>query len=537
MTRTWRFLLVLLVWLSAWGCGPNSDGTDSNSDGANAEDTFFDGQQLLDATEEWDERAADLPSESMEDLIEPTDVVEDELDFVGTPVTLSVVPFETWQRAPVNVLFDCDMGSTQEPAVATVKYSTNGSDFYLATPLLPYSKPDSLTDLTSGSHRFVWDSMVDVQTDTDAWVQVTLLLATNQTISTIEGPFSLRNRQNRDRVLLVTSSINGNSDLRAVRFSHQDGLSWDGVTHEVGVSPVRVFFDVPGRRAVTLNDANQTLTFVFVDEDGTVTVEETIELGINAKDGFYSEDGSMLYLLVYNSQPDAGTYAWEVNPHTGLPLPGTAPQKIAFHYVAPDMVPLPNNEGYATVEGSQKDPRGAMFVSLVGFDGSVGSQVYFASEGSIPMGIALSPDGDHLTVIYYNFFGEGDAAVAFRLEDGQLVLVNSVALTDPDDLEYSSDGQTVVVSEAQGNKVTALNLSATGELSKEGSFGLGLATSLASTRWGPDQDLFFVATVSASTGGSGVGLFRVEGGTLQSEGAFEMGVDSDLIPHDVAIQP
>lgn len=475
--------------------------------------------------------------DATQDLIEPTDGVEDEADFVGTPVDLSVVPFETWQRAPVNVIFDCEMGSDQEPASVSVKFSTNGTDFYLATPLLPYSKPDSLIGLTSGSHRFVWDSMADVQTDTDAWVQVTLLLATNQSISVIEGPFSLQNRQNRDRVLLATSSINGNSDLRAMRFSHQDGLSWDGVTHEVGVSPVRVFFDVPGRRAVTLNDANQTLTFVFVDEDGAVTVEETIELGINANDGFYSEDGSMLYLLVYNSQPEAGTYAWEVNPHTGRPLPGTQPEMIAFHYVAQDMAPLPNNQGYATVEGSQNDPKGDMFVSLVGFDGSIRSQAYFAPEGSIPMGIALSPNGDHLTVIYYNFYGDGDAAVGFRVEDGQLVLVNSVALTDPDDLEYSSDGQTVVVSEAQGNKVTALTVGGNGELSKEGSFGLGLATSLASTRWGPDQDLFFVATVSASTGESGMGLFRVEGGALKSEGTFAMGVDIDLIPQDVAIQP
>jgi hypothetical protein len=231
-------------------------------------------------------------------------------------------------------------------------------------------------------------------------------------------------------------------------------------------------------------------------------------------------------------------YALDLDPTTSQPLPGGKMHFLSYHYVAGDIALLPNNWGYAVIASSKQDPKGALVLQSWTIDGQQAGELFFAPDGSTAVGVAASPDGG-IAAVYSNLFGEGDKAVFAQVSNGgDLQMLGEVELNDPDDIEFAGvDSQHVVVSEAYGNKVTLLDTLGHTGLQKVQSVSLGLATSIASPVYGPDSDYFMVASVSAGTGESGIGLVWFDGSSISLEETFSFGNGNDVIPSAVAIQP
>ncbi len=456
-----------------------------------------------------------------------------------TPAGLSVLGPLEWQRARVTIFFDCQLPQSQEPAELTVYFSPDGSSFFEATSADEWASGPSVF---SGSHRFVWDSMADVTDDLDAVrIQVQLRLDGGETLASMTKPFPLMNRPDRDRTLLVSHYMDQSNTVRPLRFQDAAGLSPDGPLLTVGAKPVRIIMDDAGKVAVVFNDGDQSLDFLAISKTGEVASLGNRSFGPNFADGFYTADGSSLYLLNYDSQPGAGVYRLDTDPHTRVPEEGAEPVLVFEHYVASRMVSLPDDSGYATVSSSKSDPRGSLIFQVVSFQGQLLAEHYFSPDGSLARGLAVTVhDGGLLALVsYFNLFGEPDQVALLHIDGSfQIRWVQSLVVSDPEDVLFTSDGWNAVVSEGEGNRVAGLKI--TPEplgLQVIDRVVLGLALTMSSCRYGPKADQFFVSTIGASTGESGLGVVTLQDGVLTKHSTYVLGTGIDVIPAGVAIQP
>jgi hypothetical protein len=455
-----------------------------------------------------------------------------------TPAGLSVAGPLEW-RALVTIFFDCQLPQAQEPAELVVYFSPDGSSFFEATAASDLSSGSSVF---SGSHRFVWDSMADVTEDLDAVrIQVQLRLKGGETLASMTKPFPLMNRLDRDRTLLVSHYLDQSNTVRPLRFQHAGGLVPDGPLLTVGTKPVRIVMDDAGKVAVVFNDGDQSLDFLAISKTGEVVSIGNRSFGQNFADGFYTPDGSGLYLLNYNSQPGAGVYRLDTHAHTRSPEESAEPVLVFEHYVASRIVSLPDGSGYATVSSSKSDPRGSLIFQVVSFQGQLLAEQYFSPDGSLARGLAVTAYGGGMLALvsYFNLFGEPDQVVLFHIDEAfQITLVQSLAVSDPEDVLFTSDGWHAVVSEGEGNRVAGLKI--TPEplgVQVIDRVVLGLALTMGSCRYGADADRFFVSTIGASTGESGLGVVTLQDGVLTKHSTYVLGTGIDVIPAGVAIQP
>ena len=555
-----RLSLVVLVVLAVscgGGNGGSSDaggepGIDLVTDGDGA--VFEDGRSVkTDGTTPDD--GVGIPDQSAPDVFPPDDVIgEDspELDDAvipdslldsastdtgkpdtGTPGgSLSVAAPTQWQRGPVTLLVTLDGEGT---FAGEVEFAVGQSALQAATPMTGFS--DDLNAMTAGTWRFVWNSMVDVGEDVDEVSVVVTATSGDMVLHAEAAPFPLRNDPARDRIALITSSINGNNKVRRLVFSHGAGFSFDGNVIEVGESPVDVAFHPGGISAVTLDQGSDSMTFFAIGDDGSAVISGAVSAdGHNLERARFALDGSGLYLMDYNSIPGAGLFLLELDPHTGLPGPGAGLQMLSEHKGAQAFDLFPNNGGYAVL--STVPGLGGLVLSLHGSDGTLIVKQEFGPEGSLPRSVAISHYGDILLTAHGNLFGEIEAVTLFTYyPDGALEQMGQVEVADPEEVEFAADGMSAVVSEAWDNKVTLVQVGGGIALSKKNSVKVDLATRIASPRWGPDADRFFVATVSATTGESGLAVVSYAGNSISLDETFSLGGGNDVIPGSVDVQP
>jgi len=471
-----------------------------------------------------------------DDLTSPDDIPAEEAvepDEKSSKADLALLGPAQWQRGPVTLMLVLDPG-TEGPFDCSVEYSMNGNGWTPATSMAGFG--DDLVGVPGGTRRFVWDSMADTEDESDAVLRSTCTAQDTVLLAESAG-FPLRNAPGRDRVVLITSAINGNNKVRRLDFAHGEGLSYDGKVYEVGSAPVDVAFHPGGVSAATLNQEAETITFFAVAEQGDAEMATTISsTGLNFEKARFAHDGSGLYLLNYDSTPKAGMYRLELDPHSGLPAGGASPVLLSPHFTGQAFDLLPANGGYAVLAGIQGLE--GLELELRTAEGATLADLEFAPEGSLARALAVSPYGDLILTAHANLFGETEAVVLFTLDDNfQVELMGQVEVVDPDDLEFAGDGISAVVSEAWENRATLVRVGGGIALSDLGSVKVDLATSIASPAVGPDAGRFFVATVSATTGESGLTEIFVDGNTLVKEEFFSLGNGNDVIPRAVAIQP
>jgi len=543
MTTRW---IVGVLALMVAGCGADENrGPAGDPDqfqlADNSGDTWTDSDPAPDAlvdTLNEDHRTDLTPGDDTTDsLPDDTDisVPPDQL----TPAGLSVEGPLEWQRAQVTIFFDCQLPETQEPAELAVYYSPDGFSFVPATGADNMNPGSSVL---SGSHRFVWDSMADVTEDLDnVQVQVQLKLKGGEILASMTKPFALMNRLDRDRTLLVSHYLGETNTVRPLRFQHGVGLSTHGPLLTVGEKPVRILMDDAGKVAVVFNDGDPSLDFLAMSKTGEVVSLGNRSFGLSFSDGFYTPDGSGLYLLNYNSQPGAGVYRLDTHPHTRLPVDAAEPVLIFEHYVASRIASLPGDLGYATVSSTLDDPRGDLVFQLVSLDGELLGEHHFSPEGSLARGLAVTAhEGGMLALVsYFNLFGEPAQVVLFHIDESfQISLAQALGVSDPEDVLFTSDGWHAVVSEGEGNRVAGLKI--TPEplgVQVIDRVVLGLALTMGSCRYGPDADRFFVSTIGASSGESGLGIVTLQDGMLAKHPTHVLGTGFDVIPAGIAIQP
>jgi DNA-binding beta-propeller fold protein YncE len=469
---------------------------------------------------------------------EPEDVAQPPADIVAPPdLEVTLLGPDSWQRGPVVFPWDVDFGAYPLSCVVRFEFSADGAPFKPAAALTGYG--DALAADGAGPFRFVWDSMADLQKDSPmVVVRMTVSREGEDVGSAVTDPFPLRNDPAMDRTLLITSSINGNDKVRPLRFSSVGGLSFDGTLFTVGEAPGKAVFSPNGKAAVVLCQGTKTLEWFTVTEDGVVAPALVLSVpDHNFEGALFDRDGASVLLVDLNSTATAGIHRLEVDPWTGLPEPATVPLFLSKHHVAQAAALLPDNEGYVVVSGKAV---GEMYAQLQALtpEGDIVDTLTVGPEGSFARDVAVSPQGDTVALTYYNLFGEGDRVVTFlRHDDGTLEEVGSVAANDPDSVAFVSDGLSFVVSEAYGNKVRLLGIGGGIALSELASVKLGFAETIATPAWGPDVDTFFVTSVSASTGESGVGRVSVSGSSLVLEEVLSLGGGNDVIPDGLGIQP
>ena len=252
----------------------------------------------------------------------------------------------------------------------------------------------------------------------------------------------------------------------------------------------------------------------------------------------FAGDGADLYVVHSNPGPEGGVYRVPIRPVQGSAAADQQLEQIHHQFQASDLEILPKGRGLALVAA---DPTGEMqgiHLAILSRDGAVLGTLGIGPEGSAPRSVAASPDGQWLLVSYFNFFGAGDRIVLVSLDDAGIpLLVNDVAVGDPEEPAWTGDSLTALITEAMDNKVTGLAMDG-GTVAKGSSFTIGLPERVAHTTWGPDRDRFLVTTVSGTTGQSGLAVVEIgAGGQVTNTGTYELGTGNDKIPGDVAIQP
>lgn len=556
MKHGWLATLATGLVLALSGCsGTTADSTDT---GPNEDVLFEDSQEsdasrqpldLLGELSDKELEESDLPSTDILADVQANDVVGDnvqepdaEQDIPAGTSSLDIKGPTSWQRGPVSVFADCVIAPAHVPATLSLNYSLDGEHFYPATRMeVPGEDP---TDVSTGTVRLVWDSLADTQTDVDAaQLQVVLSLGGDGgVLAAMTGPFYLGNRLNRDRTVLVSHYFGAEGMVRPLLFSHDTGLSLHGNPMVVGPRPIRFVMDPSGKAAVLMDDEEYVLRFFRIHEDGSLESGPVLETGMYFVDGFYTQDGGTLVLLNGNSTSDAGTWKLEVDPLTGLPEGEFDGSMIRSHYVANRVVALPGGRGYVTISGlTGEEALTALHMEIVSLDGELLGETLFGDDGSIATGIAARADGDGYLILslYYNLFGYADSLVLFEVgSDFTIEQADRADVTDPEDVQFTSDGWHAVLSEVQGDRITGVELASNPlGLTVMNRFPMGLAMSMDSPELGPDADRFFVATVSASTGESGLGIVTLEDGVYEQHPTFILGTGSEHIPGAVAVQP
>ena len=539
--RSWIIGLVFLT-VVATGCGNGSSEPDDltfSPDIRTIQDIFAelgieDVSTLADADPGPDGQIVEVA----EDSVPAIDLTADDLSVMPEVVTqtnLKAVGPDSWQRGPVTVILEVDMGMTGDGFSMEFEWG-DGDEFAAATALVGFG--DDLSSVGNGEFRFVWDSMADVQVDLDSVRLRARLFHNGDQFDQLDiGPFVLLNDPARERSVLITSSINGNNKVRHLRFANGKGLSYDDEVYEVGESPVAVAFGPGGKTAVTVDQGGKSLTFFSFAENGDLELADKVAAdGVNIEVARFSGDGSLLYVLSHDSTPAAGMYRLLLDPHSGLPVAGAELEFISPHFGSGDFDLLPHNQGYVVLAG------------ILGLEGlkleirdSTGAEIsttQFGPEGSLSTAVAVSPWGDAVLVSYANLFGAGEAVQLFHIVDpSEPEDMGSVEVVDPDDIVFAPDGISAVVSEAWKNRVTLVKLGGGIALSKLNSVKLDLATVIATPTWGPDGNTFLVCTVSASTGESGLGVVTLDGNAIALESLFSLGGGNDVIPGAVGMSP
>ena len=451
------------------------------------------------------------------------------------------------QRGPVVVRYDVQLDIAASYVVSASWRLQEGEPFLPCTPLKGYGELESGAVAVEGHGRYVWDSMADLQEDVGSVEFQLEVLASDGAagIGPVE-PFSLYNDPTRVRQVLLTHDINGDNRVRQLTWTHGVGLGGvggdpAGLIHTIGPTPRRVAFSPNGIGAVIIEEGNGTLRFLQFDhEDGSVggNFAELIP-DLYPVDVEYSGDGAELYIVHSSPNPDGGVYRVPLVTNGGGFLGFETPQQIHSQYVPGDLEVLPEGRGLALLAADPSGDMQGMHLVILSLDGEVLSETTVGPEGSIARNVAAAPDGQWLLATYFNLFAEGqDRVVLIGLDAaGQATIENDVEVGDPEEPAWTADSLTALVTEAMNDKVTGLAVDS-GNLIKANSFALGLASRVAHTTWGPDQDTFLVTTVSAGTGKSGLAVVTVEpDGTVTNTGTYELGNGIDKIPGDVAIQP
>lgn len=531
-------LTMLLIGLAAGGLGCSDDSSPADGPGVDA------GIDARTADTEGADSAAidvapDLPG--ADDSGPPdvaSDVADDDVppDLAQLPPGVHILGPSGWQRGVVRVPYQ--LTGDVLPLAVAVEFSLNdGADYAAATRFGDAGDPT--VDLGPGEHVFVWDALSDSAADTDSTLIRITATATDQGSATDTVTFPLLNDPDRDRVALMTNAINGSNKLR--RLDYRSGeLSFDGQVLEIGARPGSIAFSPSGRvAAVVEHDDSQLRLLVFAEDGALISSDETHDLGsLNVEAMAFSSDGSELIALNFNPTDDGGLHALPIDPVSGLPTPGQPFEHFWYGYAVADFAPMPDGS-FVTIGTSQDDPAGSQVVRSVSRDGSVKSSVFFGDDGSIASAIAVSPDGTKVLAAYANLFGGGDGVVLIEAAGGgELTLRDTVEAADPADIAFHSSGDSALVTEAMENRLLALGIGSDWTLTKNDEPRLDLADQIAHTAYGAEVDRFFVTTVSAGTGESGLGVASLsDSAGLTLLGTFSIGGGIDAIPETVAIQP
>lgn len=469
--------------------------------------------------------------------VDVADPNEDTKEDTGQPPFHFEIQYDGDQhRGPVVLRFGSE-GTDPSKTVVSAEWSFDGDDPWKpCTPLEGFQDAD----------KYVWDSMADLQEDVSS-IMLRLDMATDvgeHGFGDTEK-FTIYNDPARIRQVLMTHDINGDDRVRQLTWTTGVGLGGvgddlAGIVHTVGASPRRVAFSPNGKLAALVEEGSEHIRILQLDlETGSVSGEVSVPAtGLYPVDVEFGGDGGDLYVVHSNPNPEGGVYRVPIRTAQGRALADLPLTQIHSQFQAGDLEILPDGRGLALLAADPTGNLDGIHLAILSRDGAVVGEVGIGPEGSTSRSVAASPDGQWLLVTYSNFFGAGDRVVLVSLDGAGVPLVlNDVAVGDPEEVAWTGDSLTALVTEAMDDEITGLALDG-GALVKGTSFTLGLAERVAHTAWGPDRDTFLVTTVSANTGQSGLAVVTVgEGGVVTNTGTYELGTGNDKIPGDVAVQP
>jgi hypothetical protein len=459
-------------------------------------------------------------------------------------VTLAVT--DQWQRGPVTLsyVFQAPGGTT---ASVAVDYRLSLSDsFSPATPLAAHGY--GAGPLAPGAGRFVWDSAADVDSDESAVeLRVTVRdTATAATASATTPAFALLGEPDRPRAVLLTSSINGNTQLRRLSYTAGVGLAFDDDVHTLPAPPEGAVFDPGGRVAAVWTRSGEALALLRFAAGGAIASATRLDTpGHDFAGAAFSEDGATLYLLDFNPLDfGGGLYQLAFEAWDARPLSGASPQLVTPLYAASSFAVVPGRRGLLALGTSRDDERGAVRLYWLDVDGELLDDAFMAAEGSSGEAVAVSDDGRWALAVWSNLFSGVGGAALYELSTARELVgggaSGTVDLGWVSDVAFGPHASSAVVTQLGPDRVIGLALSPAGALTVADSEVLGAADTLARTRFGADTDLFFVTTIHPSNSelGSGLGVFRLAaGGTLTPATPFYLGAGMDKIPSGLAIQP
>jgi len=501
----------------------------------------------------WQDAAADLPQETSPlDLPDSAPEPDWHGDVPAGDTGIPDVPGEVvwslgvevespsqWQRGPVVIDYEVT-GSGKGTWSPVVVWKEPGKDPAPCTPLAGYGEPLA-PQKGDGKHRFVWDSMADAPGYHEtAWIEVRIIPDAGEQVEATSEQLGLYNEPDAVRQVLVTSSINGNDKLRRYTWTHGQGMSPEKQLLKVEPYPVRVSMAPNGFVAALVREYAESVTLLHLNAtSGAVSVAGSIAMtDLYPVDVVFSGDGATLFVACASPNPEGGVYRVDMDPQTGLAVPGANPEQIHSQFQLQAFDLLPVGKGLVVLGPDPTANMAGLHLATIDLSGKLLDAYDLVNDGALPRSISVSPDGKLLLASWANLFGNGEGVALVGLSaTGVMTYLDQVTAEDPEEAVFGGSGDRGIVSEAFGNKVTGLTVTPS-SLERANSVKMGLPTRLSRTTWGLDSNTFLVATISSQTGVSSIAAVAVgPTGSLTLDKLYGMGNGNDVIPQDVAIQP
>lgn len=330
------------------------------------------------------------------------------------------------------------------------------------------------------------------------------------------------------------------TEIRSLRLDPSGDLVDVGTRLDVGQRAARIAFTPSGALALVLGEDGR-LVSVAVDAPDRLRVIDGVDLPrAGYGDLHLGAAGRIAWATGSNVDVSSGVSAIHVSCDGRLSVDAPAYLNVRL---AESLAVLPG-EQRAVLLGGQTvfapiDPNdlrlltraGAGWVELAGFD--IWMDFVDASR------IAVSPDGATLVVPNRSVLStEGGQVLVAGLVGDTIVETQRLMMQgDVSEVLFSPDGETVLISAGEGNRVQVFRHQA-GRLTATTSLrGVGLADGMAMVERGPLAGTVLVPSVDPN-GGPNIAILSITGpGTVSDRGQLELGSGSVQIPGPIGLVP
>lgn len=348
----------------------------------------------------------------------------------------------------------------------------------------------------------------------------------------------------RERVLLVGHGFTSDptvpgTEVRGMTVGRDGDLADDGIRVDVGFRPVRIEFLPFGDIALVLGEDGEVAS-LRVDGADDLTVIDSVALS----PAFFGDlridpSAERAYAVGFDSAPTAGISTVDIacdgtlTVDAGAFFPLRLPQSLVF--IGGDRWVILG--GQAVFEPVDDDDLRTLAAGANGFT-TVTTQDVFMDDVSADR-IAVSHDGTTVIVPNKSGFSNKTSQLAIVDVTGDRLVDRGriTGLTDPADVLFSPDDQTVLVALFQPGRIVVLADRGAGLTEVDRIAGIGLAGQMASIERGPVAGRVFVTSVDGQ-GFPNIAQLAIRGpGRVENLGDFDFTDGSENIPTAIAVTP